>query len=164
MSSLPLSHRAQRGVTLIELIVVIVILGILAAVAVPRFLGLETEARVAAVRSLGGTMQSAASMAHGICLAQNCANGATIVMDGQSVVFAFGYPNNASIAKLLQSSEGFTVATSTFTKTGAKTASCWVKYAQPVAASAAPIITYHAIQIIDSTTEAAVNTDLHTQC
>ncbi|HKT72384.1 MAG TPA: prepilin-type N-terminal cleavage/methylation domain-containing protein, partial [Steroidobacteraceae bacterium] len=37
----------QRGFTLIELVVVIVVLGILAAFAVPKFMGLENQARVA---------------------------------------------------------------------------------------------------------------------
>ena len=74
---------------MVELIVVIVILGILAAVALPKFMGLEREARIAALKSMGGTLQSAAQMAHGVCMAQNCGTAATvIVLDGVPVTFA----------------------------------------------------------------------------
>jgi MSHA pilin protein MshA len=160
-----MKSKAQAGFTLIELIVVIVILGILAAVAVPRFLGLESQARAASVRSLGGTLQSAASMAHGICLAQNCVNGNTIVMDGQNIVFTNGYPTNGTVALLVQSSEGFTASgAGQFTKNGSKTALCWVKYTAPAAAGGSPTITYNQGAITSAATEKTVNTDLYTQC
>ena len=96
----------QRGFTLIELVVVIIILGILAAFAVPRFMGLDQQARIASVNSLVGTLRSAAAMAHGVWLAQG-APAAAITIDGQAITFTNGYPNAASIALLLDEIAGY---------------------------------------------------------
>src|SRR4029453_6490282 len=89
-----------KGFTLIELVVVIVILGILSAFALPRFMGLEGQARIASVRSLQGTLRSSAALAHSMYLA-NGTNPATLAIEGQTITFVNGYPNAASIPNTL---------------------------------------------------------------
>lgn len=130
----------QGGFTLIELVVVITILGILAAFAVPRFASLEVEAREAATQALAGSVRSGAALAHALWLAQG--QPATVDMEGSTITMAFGYPNLASIDDTLAdfSGFGFDPATGIFDKTGAN-GTCEVDYDEPTAAGEAPTVT-----------------------
>ena len=56
-------RQTQNGFTLVELVVVIVILGVLAAVALPRFVGLQGDARLAKGQAVVGTVKSASALA-----------------------------------------------------------------------------------------------------
>ena len=162
-----MKNRIQAGFTQVELIVVNVILGIQPAEALPKFMGLEREARVAAVKSMGGTLLSAANMARGVCMAQNCTNGgAGITIDGQQIIFANGFPNNATVNRLLQSYEGFTPSAggNRMTKQGSTNGNCWVQYNQPAAAGLSPTISYQSGTITNAQTETAVNAALRVAC
>lgn len=96
--------KKQSGFTLIELVVVIVILGILAATAFPRFINLQADARVAKLRALEGAMQSAVAMVYGSALAragQGAINGCTVNAAGTGSVAIQGSTTATPICVLV---------------------------------------------------------------
>ena len=82
--------KRQGGFTLIELVVVIVILGILAVTAAPRFLNLQGDARASSLQGLKGAMSGAAGIAYGKAAIKGVESKVSASVDGIAVVY--GYP------------------------------------------------------------------------
>lgn len=92
------SAQKNRGFTLIELIIVIVILGILAVTAAPKFIDISADAKISSLKGLGPALESAGTLVYAksaIAGNQNTAS-ATVTIDGSTqIATRYGYPSGA---------------------------------------------------------------------
>jgi len=150
------TKQLSRGFTLIELVVTISIVAILAAVALPRFINLQTQARVSKTQALYGGLRSAAVLAHAQAIATNTATTgpAVIQMEAQNITLIHGYPTAdlAGIQTALQISNvtedvnitpGGAAAGATLTVdvNGGTAPNCQVSYTAPTVGNGSPTIT-----------------------
>ncbi len=84
--------KQQSGFTLIELIMVIVILGILAAFALPRFADFSKQARVASMNGVAGSLRSASAITHSALLAAGTPAATTVTLENVAIDMSNGYP------------------------------------------------------------------------
>jgi MSHA pilin protein MshA len=146
MRSVERAIRSSSGFTLIELVVTISIIAILA---LPRYITLQTQARTAKAQAIFGGVRSAAALAHAQAIATNGVALATVSMEGVLVDQVVGYPaaTNAGIVRALQldaTADDVTITVGPPTLTvdinGGTAPNCTITYTEATVAVPSPII------------------------
>jgi MSHA pilin protein MshA len=162
-----ISRYAQtkpNGFTLIELVVVIIILGVLAVVAAPKFISLKSDAYASSMQGVAAAISSGKTMVYSACVISTSCDetapagsgnslGNSIIVQGQSITLAYGYPRHtaAGIARMINIINGVDFEITTYTSSGRTglrirpdadydANKCEIRYSQPLAAGEQPLV------------------------
>lgn len=145
--------KKSSGFTIIELVFVIVVIGILSAFAIPKYLEIRSDARAASIQTALGAVKAASAMVHALYLAPG-GTPASVTMDGTTINIVNGYAASSApgIATAAGISDGGTTGTYQVTITAGSTtisiygatnpATCRVVYNTAASVSTPPSITF----------------------
>lgn len=145
--------KKSAGFTLIELVVVIIILGILAVTAAPKFINLQSDARESTLKGLKAAMESSASLVYSkaVIAGVETTPSTTLTINGTDVALVYGYPaaTSAALGAVLDLSTndwtwGAAASASIFAYpngVSGTSSTCSVTYAAAASSNARPTIT-----------------------
>ena len=121
----------NRGFSTTDLLIAVTVLALMAVLAVPRYVSLNTEIRVSAVRSLASNVDGSARLAHKVW--RTTGRPDMLNIDGQEIEIQDGYPTVASIRHVIVSRTEFIYANGQWLhKERSSDSGCAVIYVPPV--------------------------------
>ena len=131
--------RLQRAFTFSELLIVVAVLAVLAAAAVPRFIAINSEIRASAVEGLAANVRSSAELTNRILISNG--QPARLTVAGRVLETRFGYPTERSISEIVINSGDFIFNDGYFKhRELSSEQGCAVLYIPPSNPDSAPIV------------------------
>jgi MSHA pilin protein MshA len=157
MRKMPSPSARSSGFTIVELVVVIALLGILSAVALPRFIDVRTDATLATMEGLVKAIQTSQNLTHARAMINGRQSLAidTMVVEGQMVEMVYGYPSGTAngIPMMIQTiPDGWQQRASIINgawvfwhgqiREDAGVAQCYIRYRQSAGPGQVPVIDF----------------------